>query len=526
MVYNDLSLSERAQIIHMGVQVGLKSLSDIRSFYDNAVNEYTEGGGIHISPSKRGTFTAAATKHGKSVQEFASQVLAHKENYSPAMVKKATFARNFGGHRHEDGGSNWLPDFAYNPSIQSDNGRQLVQSVLQDQNIQRAVQQKALQRQVEIEAQRKAVSEIYNGMPNPGAGYVSGADPLLQAVVDMTPAGDAEMATEVISELGQGNLKTAGLLTAGLLLPNMFNKSIRKAIGRYGKKTLDFSDNTFNKDILNEINTRQYQDYLSTGNLWDESLTPIPQEHLGTTIKSFPEDVVAEFENSVYPRMVANRPWVNSEDLIRNARTRIGNEYSVFPGATFDKADLEKVGGIYYPSTDRIAIREGYIDFALPHEVRHKLDNGIELTEAENNILEKAFGKEFIEMQGQKTRDMWDEMITTNLDARRKLLGKEHTTKTSIQLQNKIIDAMPDGRVVKAIREADGYGKELISILEKQDKLTPERINAFREAMKKVGIVAVPIAGISSAAANNQKSTGGPLYPFSFTKAPLPRVRY
>ena len=57
-------------------------------------NQYSDGGKIYIKPSKRGTFTAAAKKHGKGVQEFASQVLANKENYSPAMVKKANFARN------------------------------------------------------------------------------------------------------------------------------------------------------------------------------------------------------------------------------------------------------------------------------------------------------------------------------------------------------------------------------------------------------------------------------------------------
>ncbi|MCI6614924.1 MAG: hypothetical protein MSC51_03710 [Mollicutes bacterium] len=34
--------------------------------------QYKEGGSIHIAPSKKGTFTAAATKHGKSVQAFAS----------------------------------------------------------------------------------------------------------------------------------------------------------------------------------------------------------------------------------------------------------------------------------------------------------------------------------------------------------------------------------------------------------------------------------------------------------------------
>lgn len=61
------------------------------------------GGKIHIKESKRGTFTAAAKKHGKSVQEFASQVLAHPENYSPAMRKKANFARN-AAKWHEAGG--------------------------------------------------------------------------------------------------------------------------------------------------------------------------------------------------------------------------------------------------------------------------------------------------------------------------------------------------------------------------------------------------------------------------------------
>lgn len=55
---------------------------------------FDTGGNIYIKPSKRGTFTAAAKEHGKSVQAFASQVLANKNNYSPSMVKKAVFARN------------------------------------------------------------------------------------------------------------------------------------------------------------------------------------------------------------------------------------------------------------------------------------------------------------------------------------------------------------------------------------------------------------------------------------------------
>ena len=66
-------------------------------------DEYASGGKIHIKPSKRGTFTAAAKKHGKSVQAFASQVLANKNRYSSAMVKKANFARN-AARWHAEGG--------------------------------------------------------------------------------------------------------------------------------------------------------------------------------------------------------------------------------------------------------------------------------------------------------------------------------------------------------------------------------------------------------------------------------------
>lgn len=69
-------------------------------------NRFSKGGSIRIKPSKRGTFTAAAKKHGKSVQAFASQVLANKKNYSPAMVKKANFARNAAKWKHADGGPN------------------------------------------------------------------------------------------------------------------------------------------------------------------------------------------------------------------------------------------------------------------------------------------------------------------------------------------------------------------------------------------------------------------------------------
>ena len=69
----------------------LKKLDQLINF----TNMQEAKSGIHIKPSKKGTFTAAASKHGKGVQEFARQVMANKSNYSPAMVKKANFAHVF-----------------------------------------------------------------------------------------------------------------------------------------------------------------------------------------------------------------------------------------------------------------------------------------------------------------------------------------------------------------------------------------------------------------------------------------------
>lgn len=69
-----------------------------------------DGGGIHIKPSKKGTFTAQATKMGMGVQEAARHILANKENYSPAMVKKANFARN-ASKWHAEGGPIFKTDY-------------------------------------------------------------------------------------------------------------------------------------------------------------------------------------------------------------------------------------------------------------------------------------------------------------------------------------------------------------------------------------------------------------------------------
>ena len=58
--------------------------------------EMMRQGGIKLDPAKKGTFKAQATRMGMGVQEAASAILnAPEGKYSPAMRKKANFAKNF-----------------------------------------------------------------------------------------------------------------------------------------------------------------------------------------------------------------------------------------------------------------------------------------------------------------------------------------------------------------------------------------------------------------------------------------------
>lgn len=49
---------------------------------------------IRIKPENKGKFTAKAKAAGKSVQTYASQVLAKSSKATPATKKQAKFARN------------------------------------------------------------------------------------------------------------------------------------------------------------------------------------------------------------------------------------------------------------------------------------------------------------------------------------------------------------------------------------------------------------------------------------------------
>lgn len=82
---------KRKQIINMKELEGVYPLYPVPSY---------KNGGIHIKKSKRGTFKAAAKKAGMGVQEYANKVLKKGSKASPAMKKKANFARNAAKWKH------------------------------------------------------------------------------------------------------------------------------------------------------------------------------------------------------------------------------------------------------------------------------------------------------------------------------------------------------------------------------------------------------------------------------------------
>ncbi len=121
---------DTTKALKIGDKFTNKHYKEIGPIKDDDTFKY---GGIHIKSSKRGTFTAAAKKHGMSVQGFASKILANKGKYSSAMVKKANFARNASKWKHKEFGG----DMDFNYWITKDNiyklgGRKKGQWGLQD----------------------------------------------------------------------------------------------------------------------------------------------------------------------------------------------------------------------------------------------------------------------------------------------------------------------------------------------------------------------------------------------------------
>ena len=105
---DDMNDSQKKMYVMKMVKTIQAAHANSEGAQEGAQEDYSDmsykKGGIHIAPSKKGTFTAQASRMGMGVQEAARHILANKDRYSSKMVKKANFARNASHWKHQEGG--------------------------------------------------------------------------------------------------------------------------------------------------------------------------------------------------------------------------------------------------------------------------------------------------------------------------------------------------------------------------------------------------------------------------------------
>lgn len=216
-------------------------------------------------------------------------------------------------------------------------------------------------------------------------------------------------------------------------------------------------------------------------------------------------DVQALIDEGLTNPEIAAARGEGKRELLENVRV---GEYG---GDEYNKAGMEHSGGFFNEDKNFISVNRdsGFPKgFVQKHEGTHLLDKYTTLTDAQETALSSAYGKDFEALSDWDQADDWlkgykhmqKERVTTNRDARDVLLGDYQ--KFDIHQQNLIIDRMSDEKIVDAVRKANGYGRNYIAYLEQTGGLTPKKINQFREAMKKVGVV-TGVAAVGASAVTN-----------------------
>ena len=168
-----------------------------------------------------------------------------------------------------------------------------------------------------------------------------------------------------------------------------------------------------------------------------------------------------------------------------------------FSNRDFIKAGMGDDAGFYIDGNNFMAINRDATAFTdeyiQGHEGRHLMDYRQSLTDNQQKILSDAYGDDFVNLPNTRQADglegygsMAKERVTTNHDARVTLLGNKQDT-FDIHAQDLVIDKTPDAKIFDAVERANGYGRRYIKYLRENNLLTPEKAQAFREAMKHVG---------------------------------------
>ena len=235
-------------------------------------------------------------------------------------------------------------------------------------------------------------------------------------------------------------------------------------------------------------------------------------------------------ENTVERNIRAMRQAGYSEREIQMYKDKVNEEMSnvrvgQYSGEDYKAANSEDFGGFFNAEDNFISInKDAHLndprftpDYVMKHEGRHLIDYRTGMTDKLNKILEEAYDKDFLDIPNHKDagslkgyQHMNRERVTTNRDARDVLLSskgkalqnehnfmlyasKKGLSNSMVDFQNKIIKYAQPEDIVDAVEKSNGYGKRYIRYLRENNKLTPEKIEQFRQAMMHVGGYVAPI---------------------------------
>lgn len=274
----------------------------------------------------------------------------------------------------------------------------------------------------------------------------------------------------------------------------MFGASSIKPVRNYKIDTNNI------RSFSNSMERQMYKDFLSG----DASF---PRwNSLVTNHSKYPTSVDANINNTTVSRIIRNRPYLRIDDLQRDIQNVLNGKWSEYSPEVYERAGLPNgIQGFYNDKNDFISIRKGADNFALSHEIRHKLDNHISLNEIEQIALDNAYGNTFLNLPNTVSknsplygyRNIADEAVTTNRDARDLLLGRINSQQASLDAQNKIIQDALDEDIINSVYNANDYGRAYIDqlLFETNGKIPKEQIDAFRKAMQIVPVGASVVAG-------------------------------
>lgn len=336
-------------------------------------NTFSNGGTIHIKPENKGKFTAAAKRAGKSVQGYASQILANPDNYSSTLVKRANFARNAakwhacGGKLYPDGGpidppwASFVPSQPREPQVvrpqQQANPYLLGLSAGMGQNeaakYSTAAQTPEFQQGYYDGQAQVAASEAAK------AGRIPVIEPGIEMVspgLDLSPVGDVKALVDA-GEYYQatGDLKTAlGLAALGVIAVPGAGKAAERA-GR------EFLDDVTSKEVQQFVKNREMlSGALESMKNYGKQNVPKPIGTLNYSIPS-PEPMLSE----VPYRLTITPPKPNPMRSLPEPRTFINPDGTVITpgGAVFTPTVEYPINRLSAVEKQKLIKSIGDIDF-------------------------------------------------------------------------------------------------------------------------------------------------------------------